>query len=346
MSRVTLQEIADHLGVSKFAVSRALTGKPGVSEDTRRSVLIAAQEMGYIARRPRATTTAIEVIFHDRNTANRELWIDVQHGVEMEATRRGYTMTVRWTTDHRIIERLEGNAAGFILVGPQDPEMFEAVSACSLPSVIVAHVVPELHQIDQITATDVEAGVHVAKYLYGLGHRRMVYAHGQLGYPGRYARLHGFSKAIAEMDDVELREIAFQEDYMAAGFRDSIMTMARGGFEPTAFFCGSDGVAVTVETELMRMGLRVPEDVSVVGHADYPIAMQVSPNLTTIHMPHRQMGIVAVRQVLARIAAQGLPDDMPPMRISLVPHLVERQSTGPAARQSWLQKLGATVPGE
>jgi LacI family transcriptional regulator len=90
----------------------------------------------------------------------------------------------------------------------------------------------------------------------------------------------------------------------------------------------------------------VPEDVSVVGHADYPIAMQVSPNLTTIHMPHRQMGIVAVRQVLARIAAQGLPDDMPPMRISLVPHLVERQSTGPAARQSWLQKLGATVPGE
>src|SRR5262249_48960146 len=99
MSRVTLQEIADHLGISKFAVSRALTGKAGVSEDTRRSVLSAAEQFGYIARRHRAVSQSIEVIFHDRTVANRELWIDVQHGIEMEATRFGCTMAVRWTDD-------------------------------------------------------------------------------------------------------------------------------------------------------------------------------------------------------------------------------------------------------
>jgi LacI family transcriptional regulator len=339
MSRVTLQEIADHLGISKFAVSRALTGKSGVSEETRRAVIGAAEKFGYTARRSRAPMTAIEVIFHDRNVANREIWIDVQHGIEMEATRSGYSMAVRWTSDHQIIGRLEESAAGFILVGPQEPEMFEAARDCAVPAVIVSHIVPELYRMDQIAATDVEAGVFVGKYLAGLGHRRLVYAHGQLGYPGRHARMRGFAEAVADIPGAELREIAFQEDYMAAGFHDSVMRLVESGFEPTAFFCGSDGVAVTVVSELMRMGLRVPEDVSVVGHADYPIATQISPNLTTIHMPHRQMGIAAVRQLLARAGVTDVLDDLPPQRVSLVPHLVERQSTGPVPERSWKGKL-------
>lgn len=340
MTRVTLQEIADHLGVSKFAVSRALTGKPGVSEETRRSVLSVAENFGYTARRNRqALPSAIEVIFKDRSVANRELWIDVQHGIEMEATRLGCTMAVRWTDDHRIIERLEASSMGFILVGPQDQKMFDAARDSTLPSVVVAHVVPDLYEMDQITATDVEAGVCVAKYLHELGHRRLAYVHGQLGYPGRYARLRGFSEAIAELDGASLREISFKEDYQAADFRAAVLHLVKDGFEPTAFFCGSDGVAVTVVSELMRMGLTVPEDVSVVGHADYPIATQVSPNLTTIHMPHKQMGIAAVRQLLSRLGQNGQLNDLPPQRISLVPHLVTRQSTGPAPKQSRLGKL-------
>jgi LacI family transcriptional regulator len=343
MSRVTLQEIADHLGISKFAVSRALTGKAGVSEDTRRNVLSAAEQLGYTARRGKDTANSIEVIFHDRTVANRELWIDVQHGIEMEATRSGYTMAVRWTNDHQIIGRLEDTSLGFVLVGPQEPQMFDAARDARIPAVIVGHIVPELYTMDQITATDVEAGVFVAKYLYGLGHRRLVYAHGQLGYPGRQARLRGFAEAIAELPGAELREIAFQEDYMAAGFREAVIGMANDGFEPTAFFCGSDGVAVTIVSELMRMGLRVPDDVSVVGHADYPIATQVSPNLSTIHMPHKQMGIAAVRQLLSRLGLSGPINDLPPQRISLVPHLVERQSTAIATKQSWLGKLKLTA---
>lgn len=339
MSRVTLQEIADHLGISKFAVSRALTGKPGVSEDTRRNVLSVAEQFGYIARRTKVTSQSIEVIFHDRSVSNRELWIDVQHGIEMEATRFGCSMAVRWTSDHRIIERLEDASLGFVLVGPQEQKMFDAARDSSVPAVVVAHIVPELYTMDQITATDVEAGVFVAKFLYGLGHRRMVYAHGQLGYPGRYARLRGFSEAIAELEGAELREIAFKEDYMAADLREAVLKMANDGFEPTAVFCGSDGVAVTVVSELMRMGISVPEDVSVVGHADYPIATQVSPNLTTIHMPHKQMGIAAVRQLLSRIGLNGQLNDLPPQRLSLVPHLVERQSTARAPAGSWKSKL-------
>jgi LacI family transcriptional regulator len=340
MSRVTLQAIADHLGVSKFAVSRALTGKPGVSEDTRRSIVAAAEKFGYIARRRgKADAKSIEVIFQDRNVANRELWVDVQHGVELEATRSGLPMAVRWTNDHTIISRLEKSSTGFILVGPHERLMHEAARDSSAPAVTVSHLVPPLDTMDQITATDVEAGIYVAQYLAGLDHRRMVYVHGQLGYPGRYARLRGFAEAIAEIDGAQLREIAFEDDRAGSGFKEALLGMVAGGYEPTAFFCGSDGVAVTVVSELMRMGLQVPEDISVVGHADYPIATQVSPPLTTIHMPHRQMGVAAVRLVLSRSGLVTPINDLPPQRLSLVPHLVERQSTAKATTRSWRHKV-------
>jgi LacI family transcriptional regulator len=217
--------------------------------------------------------------------------------------------------------------------------MFEAAMSTSVPAVVVGHIVPELSTIDQITATDVEAGVFVAKYLFKHGHRRMAYVHGQLGYPGRLARLRGFKEAIAELPGAALREISFPEDYRADGLRENLATMADAGFEATAIFCGSDGVAVTVVSELLRMGVKVPEDISVIGHADYPIATQVSPNLTTVHMPHKEMGVAAVRQLLSRSRISGPANDLPTQRISLVPHLIERQSTAPASHSSWRKKL-------
>jgi LacI family transcriptional regulator len=340
MARVTIQNIADHLGLSKFAVSRALTGKSGVSDQTRRLVREAADKLGYDQRR-RVTeqTKSIEVIFKDRATANRELWIDVQDGVDSEAQRWGYSMTVRWTSDIAQVERVAAEAAGLVLIGPQSPAIFKAVDGGAVPAVVVNHVVPPLLALDQISATDVEAGVYVAHYLAGLGHRKVVYAHGRLGYPGRLARMRGFSEAIDAMEGMQLREVAFSDDQAADDLREAILGMLKDGFEPTAFFCGSDGVAVTVLSELMRMGLRIPEDVSVVGHADYGIATQISPQLTTVHMPHRQMGVAAVRLLLGRAQDSDELEGLPPQRVNLVPHLVERQSAGPAPKSSWQTRL-------
>ncbi|ODT72122.1 MAG: hypothetical protein ABS75_04810 [Pelagibacterium sp. SCN 63-23] len=340
MSRVTIQSIADHLGISKFAVSRALTGKAGVSDATRLNVQKVAEELGYRVRRRQPTSgTTIEVIFEDRTVASRELWIDVQDGVESEAMNNGFEMSVRWSNDPRILRRLESSAAGIILIGPQHTAMFEAVCQGALPAVVVNHVVPPLLEIDQISATDIEAGLYVARYLAGLGHRRVVYAHGKLGYPGRQARLRGFAEAINSIEGMELREVAFADDQAASDLREAIISMVQSNFEPTAFFCGSDGVAVTVVSELMRLGLRIPEDVSVIGHADYGIATQISPQLTTVRMPHRQMGIAAVRTLLSRASSSPELEGLPAQRINLVPQLVERQSSGIASTRSWRTRL-------
>lgn len=338
MSRVTVQNIADALGLSKFAVSRALAGKSGVSEDTRRLIVGKATELGYISRTPRASNErrSIEIIFHDPDVAHRELWVEVQVGVQQECTRLGFDTTVRLTDDATLPGRLVETTAGFILVGPQDNAMIEAARATGIPCVRIGPAPHALYPMDQVGAADREAMAVVADHLLRLGHRAFVYVHGRPGYPGRIDRLQGFAAAIARTEGTSLRELSFPDDDEAGDFRALMEPLLAADFQPTAFFCGNDGVAVTVLSELLRLGIKVPDQVSVVGFADYPIAARVSPRLTTIHSPHREMGAAAVQIIRARMEQVPESADLPPMRLDLVGRLVTRESTASSSN-------GATV---
>ena len=333
MSNITIEYIAGHLGLSKFAVSRALSGKTGVSDSTRALVLETATGLGYISkpRTKRSTTDSIEILFHDPEVAHRGLWMDVQAGAQSEGARLGVTTAVRWTDDPDIFSRLKQTTTGFILIGPHEPEMIAAVRETGLPCVKVGPLYHRLEPIDQIGQADREAAGLVAEHLLGLGHRTFVYVHGKAGYSGRIERLQSFANVVNAVPETALREMAFPEDDKPTNFRELLKGMVREKFLPTAFFCGNDGVAVTVVSELMRIGIRIPEDVSVVGYADYPIATQIAPRLTTVRSPHREMGVAAVRVVLSRCGRYGPMNDLPPFRLSLAGQLVVRESCGPAS---------------
>jgi len=329
MGRVTVQYIADQLGISKFAVSRALTGSSGVSEETRAAVVAEAARLGYVPRTRRRRSARIEIIYHDPDVAHRELWVEVQAGAQMEGARLGVETVVRWTDDAGALSQVTGQASGFILIGPHDASMLDAVRSFNVPCVRIGGALPPLEPIDQVGGVDEEAVAAIAAHLLGFGHRRFVYVHGQLGYPGRINRLEHFREAVLAEQGTELREISFPADNAPGDFRAALERMEAEGFHPTAFFCGNDWVAVTVLTELLRMGIRVPEDASVVGFADYAIAAQTSPALTTARVPFREFGIAAVRLLLSRLGHFGEVNDLPPQRISLVGELVVRQSSGP-----------------
>lgn len=340
MARVTVQKIADHLGISKFAVSRALTGKTGVSDETRRLVIDTASAFGYVSR-PRSvpSTDGIEIIFHDPDVAHRELWVDVQAGVQIEGAKLGMATAVRWTADTSEPARLLANAAGFILIGPHDAAMLEAATATGAPCVRIGPLATLLDPMDQVSSADREGTGAIAEHLLSLGHRKFVYAHGRPGYPGRIERLQSFRAALEAQPGIGLRELVFPDDDQPGNFRDAIVQMVAEDFVPTAFFCGNDDVAVTVVSEFLRMGLRVPEDVSVVGFADYPIATQIAPRLTTVRSPHREMGAAAVRLIMSRLGLLGPRNDLPPQRLALVGKLIVRESTGPVAKTSWVGSL-------
>jgi len=323
MAKVTLATIAQRTGLSKFAVSRSLSGKDGVSEETRRRVKEVAAELGYTRTSPEPELLTLGVIFHDTDLINSELHLLIQNGAQSEAERLGYRLNMRWTHQPDEIQAIVRACSGAVLVGPHDRETFARVRALGKPIVRQGWLEP-LEQADHVGGTDHEAGSAVANYLVALGHRRIVYVHGTPGFRGRVERFYGVREVLEKQADVEFREMKFRAD---TRFTEHLRAAHAEGFHPTAFFCAHDGLALTVVSELLRLGYRIPEDASVVGFGDYSAATQISPQLTTVKVFGQQMGAACVRLLDDRIQGR-IPPDVP-VRVQITSRIIERASSGP-----------------
>jgi LacI family transcriptional regulator len=323
LERVTLGVIAARLGLSKFAVSRALSGKSGVSEETRQRVREVADELGYA--RPAAPVGArtLGLVFHDADLINSELHLLIQTGVQAEAQRRGYQVRMQWTHLADEVEAFIRSCDGAVMVGPHDRTTYDRVYALGIPIVRTGWLQP-LEQVDFVGGTDHEAGSAVAQYLVDLGHTRIAYVHGTPGYRGRIERFYGVREVLERLPQVEFRQMTFDKEVR---FTEHLKAAHADGFQPTAFFCAHDGLAVTAISELLRLGYRIPEDATIVGYGDYSAATQISPQLTTVKVRGQQMGAACVRILDDRINDR-IPRDTP-MRVLIASHIVSRDSSGP-----------------
>ncbi|WP_026869899.1 LacI family DNA-binding transcriptional regulator [Inquilinus limosus] len=330
--RVTIQDIADRLGISKFSVSRALSGKSGVGEATRSRVLRAAHSMGY--RRSQELPAAngqILFIRQEIDPVSSELWLNMLHGAEREGERLGFSIVPRQARHLAEGGPLDSAVAGLILAVPRPHEISALAARTGLP-VVCATYVGAMERIDQVVGADWEAGVGVARLLTGLGHRAVAFVHGSTLPLGRAERFRGFRDGMLETPGTTVEDIVFDE---AEGFRDAFLAHLRRGGAPTALFCAHDGIAVNVISDLLRLGLRVPEDISVVGFNDFAAASQVSPRLTTVRTPQVEIGAAMVRCIADRLG-DAEAASRPPVRLALVAEIVTRASTGPAAPTTWL----------
>lgn len=325
MARVTLTAIAARSGLSKFAVSRALSGKSGVSDDTRRRVVQIAGELGYVRQSKPVVVPTIGVIFHDADLVNSELHYLIQNGVQSEAQRRGYHVRIVWTHVPSEIELVVQACDGVVLVGPHSRVTYSRIYELGTPIVRTGWLEP-LEQVDFVGATDHEAGSAVANYLLALGHRNIAYVHGATGYRGRVERSYGMREVLERRNDVSFKEMVFEAE---TRFMEHLKALHAEGFNPTAFFCAHDGLAVTVVSELLQLGYRIPQDASVVGYGDLSTASQISPKLTTIKSNGREMGVACVRVLDDRMNGRMTP--FVPLRFIVGGLLVERESSGPLA---------------
>jgi LacI family transcriptional regulator len=252
--RVTLQTIAREVGLSKYAVSRSLAGKSGVSEETRERIREMAERLGYIKAPAQAVANDIAVVFHDLDPVNSELYMQIQNGVQGEAHRQGMGLRVHWTHSARQLEDLARACAGLLLVGPHDREAIAAATATGIPIVRFGWVDP-LEQADQVSGTDHEAGQAVIQYLVDLGHRSIAYVYGVPGYRGRRERFYGAREIAEAHPDVALHVMQFDE---LGGFGEAYRALKETGMRPTAFFCAHDGLALTVVSELLGQGIAYP----------------------------------------------------------------------------------------
>ena len=335
-SRVTIQNLADKLGLSKFSVSRALSGKPGVGEATRSRVLRAAHAMGYRVNAELAHPIG-QILFvrQEIDLVSSELWLNVLHGAEAEAQRLGYLVVPRQARHLDAAGEIDPAVVGLILAVPRFNEIAEIAARTGLPVVCATYVEP-MSRLDHVVCADWEAGVAVARMLTGLGHRNAVFVHGSTLPVGRAERYRGFRDGMLETPGTTVDDIVFDENL---GFRRPLLSHLGAGGRPTAMFCAHDGIAVSAVSELLQLGLRIPDDVSIVGYSDFAAATQISPRLTTVRVPHVEMGGAMVRCIVDR-----LPDPArgarPPVRIGLAAEIVRRESTGPVGAPNWAAALG------
>jgi LacI family transcriptional regulator len=331
MGRVTLQDIANHTGLSKFAVSCSLSGKAGVSVATRKRVEDAAEKLGYLRQKPAEEQREITLIFHDRvDSVSYELRTMLQDGMQREAHRLGQPVRLQWTHDANRVQSMVKDSAGIILVGPHEPKTLDILKSSGVPVVRLGWVAP-LEQADHVGGTDHEAGIAVGEYLIGLGHRDIAFLQGEEGFRGRMERYHGLRESLEQHPEVRLHHMRFEED---GGFIPALRTLHDTGIAPTALFCAHDGLALTAVSELLARGYRIPEDMSVVGFGDFSAATQISPHLTTIKVQGVEMGATAMRLLLERIETRDQP--VHARRILIASTFVERRSSGAAPKQAKL----------
>jgi LacI family transcriptional regulator len=261
-----------------------------------------------------------------------EMWLNVLHGAEAEAERLGYSVVPRQA--RYLKSEVDPAVVGLILAVPRPSEITELAARTGLPVACATYVEP-MSRFDHVVCADWEAGMAVAEMLSGLGHKQVAFVHGSTLPVGRAERYRGFRDGMLETPGTTVDDIVYDE---VQGFRRAFLAHIKDGGAPTALFCAHDGIAVSAVSELLQLGLKIPDDISVVGYSDFAAASQISPRLTTVRVPHVEIGARMVRCIADRLTnPEG--GARPPMRVSLISEIVRRESTGRAAAINWLPLL-------
>ncbi|MFJ8145781.1 LacI family DNA-binding transcriptional regulator [Streptomyces sp. NPDC096094] len=331
-ARVTLAEVAKEAGVSLPTVSKVINGRSDVSSATRVKVERLLEVHGYRRRNanpPRSPL--VELVFHELDS----VWaMELVRGVESVAKANRATVVLtrsgtRHAPDPGWIEGvLRRRPLGVVLVFSSLPaEVKHRLRSRDIPFVIVDPAGDPDPDVPSVGSANWAGGLAATRHLTDHGHERVAIITGPGDMLCSLARLDGYRSAMTMAGlTVDPRLVRFGDFQVRGGFEHA-MDLLSGPHRPTAVFAGSDLQALGVLEAARVSGVSVPEDLSVVGYDDVPLAQWSSPPLTTVHQPLRHMAAEAARMLFRR-------DDpgRAAQRIELATRLVVRQSTAPRGR--------------
>ncbi|GAA0925054.1 LacI family DNA-binding transcriptional regulator [Pseudonocardia zijingensis] len=332
--RVTIAEIAASAGVSVPTVSKVLNGRADVSETTRKRVQQIMVDRGY-QRRAAGAQRPVGLIDMVVPGLDSPWVVDVLRGAESEARKVGSQIVLTSAEgapagDRRWLDRLASRRSdGLVLVVSEAaPEAVEQLRALHTPVVLLDPVGGSDPSFPTVGATNWAGGLSAVEHLVSLGHRRIAALSGPPQLACSQERVEGYRAALGRADiAVDERLVRFTE-FTTSGGLAGARAVLDAPDPPTAIFAGSDMQAFGVFHEAAARGLRIPEDLSVVGFDDVTFSALATPPLTTVRQPLTRMAAEAVRILLdADDASPG-----PPPRVELATHLVVRGSTGPVRR--------------
>jgi DNA-binding LacI/PurR family transcriptional regulator len=331
MTRTTILDVAAKAGVSKSLVSLVMRGAENVSDEKRRRVIAVAEELGY---RPNAAARSLVrrrsnlfgILLSD---LHNPFFAEVIDGVRAEGAERGYGTII--CSGERVAKSeaqaletlLELRMDGLILASPVlEMEVIEKASK-EVPTVLIArHAAAPT--IDSVANDDKTGAALAVNHLTGLGHKRIAHIDGGAG-AGALERRLGYESAMRSAGLDAFAQVvggAFTEEGGRQGARFLLQMTPR----PTAIFASNDLAAIGALGVLAEAGVKVPEEVSLVGYDNTALAGLRHINLTTIDQPRPDLGRTAVRLLLERLDGRR----QSAQHILIPPTLVPRGTTAPA----------------
>lgn len=302
MRRVNIQEVAKEAGVSPSTVSRALNGFPGISEKTRERIVEIARKLNY---RPNyrgqiLTTQSTKNIGLLITDITNPFFPELVMGAEEYASKSGYTVLLGNTSES---EEKETNYLDFFSRGPVDGIIISAsrvsnehiimLAEDGLPIVVINRTLE--HPKVSYVSTDMEKGGYLATmHLLRLGHSKIAFINGPKHSEVSQRRLEGYKKALKEAGvNYNSDLISFNVPVSESGYKEAIKLLCTGE-APTAIFTYNDVMAFGVIRAAKELGIKIPEELSVVGFDDIFFSSFTDPPLTTIRQLKEELGRMAV----------------------------------------------------
>ncbi len=318
--QATLSDIAANVGVAPMTVSRVMNGNGYVSEETREKVMRVAKEMNYrrngLAHNlKRQRTETIGLVLGDiSNPYSTEL----ANAIRETLSAHGYNLFICISEhsakeDIAAFESLVNHSVDGLIVATRSnkggDEYLKGIVESNVPVVLIGRDFQH-PSVDFVSTDNLNGGFEATRHLIDLGHRRIGFIGATLSGGSSLKRLQGYLNALEQHQiPVDERLITGRKESISEVPGYSTEKMGYEGMKrllslperPTAVFARNDFTAIGAMTAIKEAGLRIPEDIAIVGFDDIPLAIHTSPTLTTVRQPMRLQGQFAAQMLLQRI---------------------------------------------
>ncbi|BCJ92462.1 DNA-binding transcriptional regulator CytR [Anaerocolumna cellulosilytica] len=325
----TIKDIADKLGIAVSTVSKGLNGASDISDQMRQLVLDTAVEMGYASKKMKTTgNRKVCILIENMDYENIDQFgYEIIVGFKLSAARRHWDVSVvpsnltMQTAEKFDTYMLKNGYSGAFLLGfTLHDDWVKQLNKTSVPTVLLDNYIERNNHVGYV-GTDSYEGIDLAvDHLKSLGHTRIAFLNGSKNSMVSEQRYQAFVGSMAKHDLNPLEELIEYGYYVPDCAKYHVPKFLENG--ATAIICASDLIASGVIAEVMKQGLKIPEDISVVGFDDLPIAAQLTPSLTTIRQDRIDLGKSAF------LLLDGLIHNVTISKLLLRAKFIKRQSTG------------------
>jgi LacI family transcriptional regulator len=334
MMTSTIFDVAKRANVSIGTVSRVLNNRDRVSAETRERVLLAIRELDFHSNAfaqglASQQTDTIGLVIPQ---VNDPFYFGIVRGIEDTVTAAGYSLLIASQPNHtsenhymRLFRR--GHVDALILTAIDvSPTEIQEMTKSGLPIILVQQDAGR--HVSAVQVDNYSGACAMTEHLLEHGYRRIAYITGTDHTPDNKERLRAIRDTLAAHGLTLPNELIFHGDYLRGSGGAAMQKILNLPEHPQAVFAGNDQMAADAIVAAQERGLRVPEDIAVVGFDDVPLASYVSPALSTVHQPIYEQGVYAARTALDMLKSGGEKQPLTLPRIILPTTLVIRRSCG------------------